>query len=85
MIWFTVAKHSIVGSIIDYKIVFHCRLEELLADCLPQIERELCDPQVAACIKQVLSNIETSTHATNFLQLLCGGERDELEVSAAYF
>lgn len=57
------------------------RLEELLADCLPQIERELCDPQVAACIKQVLSNIETSTHATNFLQLLCGGERDELESS----
>ncbi|XP_063589543.1 zinc finger and SCAN domain-containing protein 12-like isoform X4 [Penaeus indicus] len=57
------------------------RLEELLADCLPQIERELCDPQVAACIKQVLSNIQTSTHATNFLQVLCGGERDELENS----
>ncbi|XP_042879865.1 uncharacterized protein LOC122258149 isoform X3 [Penaeus japonicus] len=57
------------------------RLEELLAECLPQIERELCDPQVAACIQQVLSTVQTSTHATNFLQLLCGGERDELESS----
>ncbi|XP_045626449.1 uncharacterized protein [Procambarus clarkii] len=61
-------------SIIDWM-----KLEELLIDYLAKIEGELCDPVLSEYFRNLVSDVQEPTHATNVLKLLSGLERDSLE------